>query len=48
MGEIKSTDTGLCKVTGLQKALMKGILVNRVREGFLEETLGQRLRGQGN
>lgn len=23
-------------------------LVNRVREGFLEETLGQRLRGQGN
>lgn len=40
-------DCARCCDRGLQGALMKGISVSHVREGFLEEaTLDQRLRGQ--
>lgn len=51
MREIKSTDTGLCKV--LRQRPAEGSderhLVNHVKEGFLEEeTLDPRLRGHGN
>lgn len=52
VGEIKPTNMGLCAKCcdrGLHRALMKGISMNRVREGFLEEeALDQRLRGHGN